>query len=250
MLRVTERYEPLRLYAQSRRIWTGAALTAVLCALLPFIGAFLVPVPSEGADGGVALVPAWRILAVAVAFGPVLSCHSPFGEMEAATGRNWRRTQAGVLTVNATVCALLFTATCWVLFGGSLAVLVLRGILGWLGISLLAGRLLSWKLAWVGPLAVLPLMIFWGFEQSGFRWWEFTARPIDDLRAWMLTTGLAAAGVAAYAASSWRWRALVSLLRGVRRPPAEAHRDPARDEELVPVERSSRLEGTGSHRRE
>lgn len=224
MPRVGDPYDPLRLYVRSRRVWMSFALTAALCAILPVAGAFLIPMPSESADGGVALVPAWRVLAVGVTFGPVLFCHSPFGEMETATGRNWRRTEMVVLIVNSLVCTTMFTATCLIVFGGDLAMLVLRGIIGWMGIALLTGKLLGWRMAWVGPFAVLPILIFWGYQYPAYRWWEFTARPIGDLVAWAVVAALAGLGTVAYVCNSWRWYAVLTLLgrrstagRGARR---------------------------------
>ncbi|MEV6522258.1 hypothetical protein AB0M43_09980 [Longispora sp. NPDC051575] len=201
------------------------ALTGALCAVLPFVGSIMFSVPAAG-DSGVASVPGWRIIAAGATFGPVLFCHSPFGEMESATGRNWRRVQLGVLALNATACSLLFFLTSLMVFGGPMALLVLRGIIGWMGTALLAARLLGWRAAWVGPLALLPIMIFWGTEgPQQYAWWEFTARPIDDPAAWVTAAGLLALGAGAHLVDRWRWRAAVTFLRRrtirlSRRPPS------------------------------
>lgn len=204
---------PIRLYLRSRRSWMPLILTAALCACVPLVGAFLFPAPSAGVRGGMLYVPGWRFLTVGVAFGPALFCHSPFGEMEAATGKNWRRAELAVLLVNAVLCAMMFTATCWIVFDGTTALLILRGIIGWMGIALISGRILGWRAAWVGPLAVLPVVIYWGHGGIGYRWWEFTSLPPGDLGSWSVAGGTAIGGAVACLFSKWGWYHLASRFR-------------------------------------
>lgn len=209
---------PLLLYLHSRRIWAAVALTVALCAAVLLIGAIEVSVPASGADSGFHPVPTWRILAAGVTFGPVLSCHSPFGELEAAT-HGWRNVQAAVLLVHLVLAAALFVATCLVAFGGTLALLTLRGIIGWTGVALIAGRIFGWRLAWVGPLTLLPVMLFWGLaEEPHYQWWEFTARQVDDPAAWMVAGVLLAAGIAAWGVGPWQRRRWATWWRGRRNP--------------------------------
>lgn len=204
---------PVWLYLRSRRTLTGIALTLVLCGLLPLVGMLTVPFPSEGSGTGTAVVPAWRVLAAGVTFGVVPFCQSPFGEMEAATGRNWRRTEMVVLVASATVCTVLFTLTCALALGETQALLTLRGTIGWMAIAVLTGRILSWRIAGIGPLLILPLMIFWGVDElPHYHWWEFTARPAGDQTAWLTVAGLAAIGALSCTFDRWRWLPLTRLL--------------------------------------
>jgi hypothetical protein len=144
--------------------------------------------------------------------------------MEAAAGRNWRRTERAVLLVNTVVCVTMFTVTCWIVFDAQTALLVLRGIAGWMGITLISGRITGWKTAWVGPLAVLPMVIYWGHGQTGYRWWEFTSLPSGDLGSWAVAGCIAAGGAVAYLFSEWGWRHLTNPVR------QSSHRLPAATE--------------------
>ncbi|MFF5230962.1 hypothetical protein [Dactylosporangium sp. NPDC000521] len=201
-------------------------LTAVLCACVPLVGAFLFPAPSEGVRGGILGVPGWRFLAVGVTFGPILFSQSPFGEMEAATGKNWRQVELLVLLVNIVACVTLFTVTCWVTFNGPTALLILRGIVGWMGIALASGRILGWKAGWVGPLAVLPVVVYWGHGSTGYRWWDFTSLPPANPGSWVVVGCLAAFGATTYVFSKWRWRHLTNLVRRrIAAPAAAASKD-------------------------
>ncbi len=204
---------PVRLFVRSRRSWMALILTAALCACVPLVGAFLFPAPSEGVQGGILYVPGWRFLAVGVTFGPILFSHSPFGEMETATGKNWRRVELVVLLVNICTCITMFTVTCWLTFDGSTALLILRGIIGWMGTALVSGRIMGWKAGWVGPLAVLPMVLYWGHGDTGYRWWEFTSLPPDSPGSWAVAGCLAAAGAVAYLFNTWGWRHLTNPVR-------------------------------------
>jgi hypothetical protein len=187
--------------------------------LIPLVGRTLLQMPTSGTDDGTVVVPAWRLVAVAIAFAPALCCQSPFGEIEDACGHDWRQLRTRVLATYSIGSAILLTAICWVAFSDEIAVAVLRGFIGWWGISVLSGRLLGWRLSWAGPLATLPVLIFWGSGQSGPRWWEFTARPAIDGPAWALATALLAVGVLAYTANTWRRHQLRAALRTVERVP-------------------------------
>jgi hypothetical protein len=217
MLRVSDEPSPLRLFIRSRRVPAGLILTGILCLLVPLIGHTVLPMPTSGTESGTVAVPAWRLVAVAIALVPAICCQSPFGEGEAACGHHWRRLRTLVLAVYSTGSAVLLTVICWIAFGDAIAVAVLRGFIGWWGFSALTGRLLGWRLAWAGPLAALPLLIFWGFSLEGPRWWEFTARPAGDGPAWAVAIALLAVGVLAYEADPWRRQQLRAVLRAVGR---------------------------------
>lgn len=178
-------------------------LTAALCACVPFVGAYLLPAPSGYVHGGVVSLPAWHLLSLGVAFGPVVLCHSPFGEMEVATGKRWRRVEAAVLLGTAVVCLAMFTVICWTVFDGPTALLILRGTVGWMGLALVGGRIAGWRVAWVGPAAVWPVAMCWGHTETGCRWWEFTSLPAGDPGSWAVAGCLAAVGALAYLFSGW-----------------------------------------------
>lgn len=149
-------------------------------------------------------VPTWRLLAVIVAATPVIACASPFGEMEDALGSAWRRAELVFLCGNVLVCfSVLIVATAEFL-GNEAALFFARGYAGWLGLALVSWRLFGARKAWIGPLATLPLITFWGYDRDHFRPWEFSAAPLDRWAPWGVAFGLLAAGVLSRLATPWR----------------------------------------------
>lgn len=112
----------------------------------------------------------------------MICCRNPFEEIEDACGHHSCRLQTVSLAAYSAGSRALLMAVCWVVFGDRIAVAVLRRFIGRWRISVLTGRLLGPRLAWAAPLAVLPVLIFWGYGWSEPRWWEFTARPVGEAR--------------------------------------------------------------------
>src|SRR5690606_42079846 len=118
-------------------------------------------------------------------------------------------------------CALIYLG----LSGASPPVTALgvaaRGWMAGLGLALLGAAVLGWRLAWVLPAVAAVIVIYWGYMGDGYAWWEFSARPHDDLLSLILSVGLLAVGVAAYSATPWRrrrWSPSRSQRRGLLPP--------------------------------
>ncbi|MFV2097707.1 hypothetical protein ACFHW1_19865 [Micromonospora sp. LOL_014] len=85
--------------------------------------------------------------------------------------------------------------------------MIARSWLAWTGLALLSGMWLGWRLAWTGPALVAVILFYWGTSRQGeYFWWEFTARPGDDLASLLLSAAILAIGLGAYAATPWRRR--------------------------------------------
>ncbi|GGM32395.1 hypothetical protein GCM10012279_59180 [Micromonospora yangpuensis] len=95
---------------------------------------------------------------------------------------------------------------------------IARSWLAWLGLALLAGAILGWRLAWTLPAATAVVLWYWGYSgNQEYRWWEFSARPHDDLPSFLLSVALLAVGLTAYAATPWRLRRWKSMAATGRR---------------------------------
>ncbi len=198
-----------RVFGSTRRVWTALAFAAVLSVAAAWAGLRTAPVPAMDSDG--ATVPMWRLLAMGVSVLPALGLHSNLRHLEEAATAHHRRAERYYLGGLSIACVGMFLAVASLGMQGSVLVIVARSALAWLGLALMSGRVLGWRLAWVLPVVVLSALVYWGGsagDGEDWAWWEFSARPGDDVPSLLLSAGLLACGLVAYAATPWRRKRL------------------------------------------
>jgi hypothetical protein len=200
------RFAPQRAVFYARRGWVPLALTAVVGLLTLWIGLEVASVPTGRLDGSTR-VPVWRLLAMVVGIGPALGMHSRLADLEETGTARHRRAERRHLLDLFLACSGIYLALAALTLSPDLLGIIVRALPGWLGVALVSGRLLGWRLAWVLPSVVLCVLMYWGIEPDGaYAWWEFSARPYDDPRTLLLSAGLLGAGILAFCVTPWRWR--------------------------------------------
>jgi len=215
-------------YLSTRKALWLLAIVAVLGVVAAGWGSAEASTPTAEDSRG-EIVPLWRLLGLGAALVPVLTLASPMQALEEAAGRSYHRLRTAVLAA-----AFLVSSGC-ILTGAAIGAsthaipLIARALPAWFGLALISGRVLAWHHAWVGPGAVMCVLLYWGPNNSseGYDWWEFTARDAGHMPSLLLSVGLFACGLAAYSLTPWRLR---SILRP-RRPAVHVNRsvpDPVR----------------------
>lgn len=201
-----------RTFATSRRLSQVLALLVVVCGLVAIGGQRELALPS--ADGGGTPIQYWRLLAAAAATLALLVLRSPFHLLESAAGPSFARIRAmslGLAIGVSACCYLVATAV-----GSDAAVApTVRALCAWYGLALISSRLLGPTSGWIFPWIALVCLVYWGFDgtQRTYRWWEFSAQPIDHLPSLTLSAALFIVGLCCYGASPWRLRALRWAIR-------------------------------------
>ncbi|WP_189170176.1 hypothetical protein [Pilimelia anulata] len=188
----------------------------LLGILTAALGKYAVALPAATEDR--AVVPMWRLLAMGAGVLPALALHSSLADLEQQTStirKMERRYLAGV----ATATGLAYLAAAAVTLPITLIAVLARSIVGWLGLSLLSGRFLGWRLSWGAPIMIFAVLVYWGTGGDGqvYEWWEFSARPHSDSASMALCLVLFAVGVCAQAMTPWRIRRLTSVPQAGRR---------------------------------
>ncbi len=211
---------PVRLFLAARPARSTLAAAVIIGVLTAWLGTSLAPVPTA-VDAGQATVPVWRLLALGAAVLPVLALHSQLADLEVVATRRLRRLQRGYLAGMGSTCALIYLGLSATTLPVTALAVAARAWIAWFGLALLSGAVLGWRLAWVLPAIAAVIVIYWGYMGDGYAWWEFSARPHDDLLSLILSVGLLAVGVAAYSATPWRrrrWSPSRSQRRGLLPP--------------------------------
>lgn len=217
------RLGPLRTYLVIRKGHWVLGLAVLTGVLLAYFGNTEVATPAAASDG--APVAIWRLSSIVAGSLPVLTLVSPLQAVEAASGWRFCRCRLTVLLGSLLLCSVTLLLGAALGAGTSVIGPMTRAVLAWFGLALLAGRLIGWRFGWLGPWVALTALLYWGYngERQVFRWWEFTAHPLEHMPSLFLSAGLCLAGSVAYAASPWRrWRlATHAVRRGepVQRPP-------------------------------
>jgi hypothetical protein len=147
----------------------------------------------------------WRMIAMGAAVLPVLSLTSPLADLEVAATHRLRSMQRCYLAGLSMGCAAMYLAICAIALPPAVLAITGRSWIAWFGLALIAGAILGWRLAWTLPSAVAAILWYWGYGgDQQYRWFEFSARPHDDLSSLLLSAGLLVAGIVAYAATPWR----------------------------------------------
>ena len=206
------RFSPHQAFALTRRGWATFALAVLLGVLTAWIGLREVPVPIA-LEHGNATLPMWRLLAMGVGILPALSLHSNLRDLEETSTERHRRAERRYLLGLSLACAGVYLVIASLTLHLWLLAIVSRSLSGWLGLALMSGRILGWRLAWAFPVAASCILAYWGAAAgtgNNYAWWEFSARPHDDVPSLLLTACLLAGGVLAYSATPWRWKRLTS----------------------------------------
>ncbi|MEE1751834.1 hypothetical protein [Streptomyces sp. SP18CS02] len=191
-------------YARVHRAASILAGTAAVALLSAYFGGTRIALPSIGSASlstGVPYrqeLPLLSAVFLTAAFGGTMSAHEETG---ARTMHRLRNAYCTGLTL--TACVLSF-GTEALAVGPEHGAVFVRSLLIWLGLALLAVRLLGQQLGWAIPLASAFLLIWYPRN-----WWDWTANPATDLFSWAVAACALTMGIAATAATPWRRRLLL-----------------------------------------
>jgi hypothetical protein len=179
---------------------------ALLGALTAWLGTRVASVPTA-TDEATTVIPLWRLLAMGAAVLPVLAVHSRLADLEVVATRRLRLYQRAYLCAMSAAGATIYFGLSAITLPPDVLATIGRSWLGWCGLALLAGALLGWRLAWTLPVTAGVVLAYWGHRGGEqYQWWEFSARPPDDLPSLLLSLTLLSCGLAAYWATPWRRR--------------------------------------------
>lgn len=192
-------------FISARRGWTIFTVALVLGLLTAAIGLREAAVPTayEQSEG---VLPIWRLLAMGVGLLPALGLHSNLGHLEEMATNDHKRVERQYAVGLTLACAGGYLLLASLVLQPSLLAVITRSLAGWLGLGLISGRLLGWRLAWALPVAAACILTYWGGASAPDRhaWWDFSARSYDDLPSLLLTVCLLGGGLLAYWVSPWR----------------------------------------------
>ncbi|NIL59532.1 hypothetical protein [Salinispora arenicola] len=204
----SERKHALNLFFAIRSAPAVLAAAALLGAVTAWFGLVETPMPSALAQEKVTL-PLYRLLVLGVAVLPVVALHSPLADLEVVATSRFRARQRLFLASLSASSAAIFLGTSALVISAPVVEIMARSWLAWFGLALISGSLLGWRLSWMLPSFVAVALWYWGTASSGqYQWWEFSARPSDDLPSHIISVVLLAAGLVMYAATPWRRRLL------------------------------------------
>ncbi|MFE5598685.1 hypothetical protein ACFQ8O_05780 [Streptomyces coelicoflavus] len=148
----------------------------------------------------------WRFFVLGPAVVSVTALYSSIESLEqVATSRFHSQQKIFLVLVTLSSCACFIT---WVSlsFPSAMTAIMIRDFFGWFGIALAAGRMFGWRVCWILPVLVLVPMLYWGTADADGKlpWWEFTARPIEDLGAAVENAALFLSGILVYSLTPWR----------------------------------------------
>lgn len=195
----------VRAFLVVRRTQMLLLVTAGCGALTAWLGTYETSLPSL-TEQGRAIIPLWRMLAIGAAVAPAVSLYSRLADLEVVATRQFHKYQRAYLVVVGLTCGFIYLGIAAITLPSSVLIISLRAWLAWYGLALIAGRVLGWRLAWTAPITTAIILWYWGFQGAGqYRWWEFSARPYDDVPSALLSSALLASGLAAYWTTPWRW---------------------------------------------
>lgn len=205
---------PVRAFLAARRARAVLSATIACGAATAWLGMYETSLPAMATEDS-SVVPLWRMLALVAAVVPLVTMGGGLADLEQVSTRRLRRCQNLYLGIMGFGCAAVYLGVSATTLSPPVLMIMARSWLAWYGLSLLAGVALGWRLSWVLPVTAACVLWYWGqAEHAQYRWWEFSARPRDDLPSLLLSVTLLAAGIAAYWATPWRRRRLAFWRRG------------------------------------
>lgn len=207
---------PLWLFIRARHglpvLTAGALVTAVTCA----IGLREIPIGvTHGIPQG---APLWAYSGIAVAAALAMTYQGEFARQEAVGSRVVGRANLAYLLGALVLLSVVTFASVWVSNQvgisevpsealGTFALATIRNLLGWTGLSLIAGRFFGALLSWSVPLASVLVFEWLGRDPNGDPyWWTFPIQPTASVPAWSVCLGLLGVGLIA----AWPARNLTS----------------------------------------
>lgn len=187
----------LALYMRSRGFPVAVLVVAAVSLLAARTAAYLVGLPQFD---GMARLPAAVAAALGAAVILATTLHSPTPELEATCPSPWRAWQgAHALVLLVTGVALLAPALPATTYGMGV---LLRDLVGLLGLALLAALVVGPRLAWTLPCAYsATVYLSAGAGDTGLRSvWAFQQQPAGSTAAWLTAVILGAAGLLAWTA--------------------------------------------------
>ncbi|WP_199737254.1 MULTISPECIES: hypothetical protein [Micromonospora] len=203
---------PIRLFLSVRPAATSLAGVVLLAALVAWLGLVEAPLPTA-VEQGKATIPLWRLLTMGAAVLPVVAMHSSLADLEVVATRRLHTLQRSILAGLSVASAVIYLSSCALVMQGAVVGIVARSLVAWFGLALFSGVVLGRRLAWAAPTTMAVVLWYWGYDGAGrYEWWEFSARPHDDVPSLLLSVVLFAAGLVAFAATAWRIRPWIRWL--------------------------------------
>ncbi len=198
----------VRLFARTRRLGLVVTLIITVAAIAATIGSVQIGAPSASSGGTV--ISFARLLTIVAGTLPVLLLTTQLSEIETAASGGPQRLEGLILAATILTATAFMAIAALASTGAGTVPATVRATAAWFGIALITGRLLGWRLCWVGPCLALSALIFWGFDSTAghFRWWEFTAYGPTPVSTQALSIGLTVGGVLCYLLTPWRLAAL------------------------------------------
>lgn len=197
---------PALLVLAARRASFVLCATVLTGAFTAWLGTYQASLPSAF-HAGQSTIPVWRLLALFAAVLPLVALRSRLVDLEPVATRRLRQSQRIYLAGVGLGCAAFYLGISAATLPPLILPIIARSWLGWLGLALIAGSIVGWRLAWVLSVTVACVFWYWGYQGGAhYAWWEFSARPFDDVPSLLLCGAMLAAGIAAYWATPWRRR--------------------------------------------
>lgn len=183
----------------SRRVPLALLFGTILSVAVAIWGQIEAPLPNVTGEGE-GVVPAWRILALAIGILPTTLLQSPFAALEEVRTKRIHAFEIAVLACVVTSLWIIFLAFASFAVSTGVLVVMLRSLCGWLGLALLSGLLLGWRLVWVLPIGVFCICILFGVpsETGSYPWWDFSAAPSHQVFPAMVSGGLMTCGISLF----------------------------------------------------
>jgi hypothetical protein len=166
----------------------------VSAGIITYSGATALSFPAGNSTGYVVTSIA-TLMTIVPAVALAVTLHHDMSPMDAAAPRDLRGIMTGHI-VSGWVLAAALTMTGWGIRNGLDSSLSTgRDLTLWLGVALIAGRVLHPRLSWTGPVGVLPFLLYFGPADTGSHWWAWPLHPIDSMVATLGAVALLGFGI-------------------------------------------------------
>ncbi|MFF1404996.1 hypothetical protein [Streptomyces sp. NPDC058294] len=190
-------------YLRAHRFRGIAVGWAVVLACDVAFGSARLAFPFSGS--GSSSTPLRHEIPLALAVIAVGGLGSAMESLEEAAARGFRRVELFCLVGAVSVAAVLLVASEAFVSPTDTVLLLLRGLLIWVGLALLSGRAWGWRFSWILPLVTLFPLTYWQIDGLGrYRWWDWTDQPGSAIPCWAIAVSSVLAGGIAMALTPWR----------------------------------------------